>query len=77
VGSTVVRPDSPFSALAVEQVCKVLADAVTGAQIPDLLVPLRFNAAQGDGQFAKWKRLLNAVAAKQILSARQALRAAS
>jgi Protein of unknown function (Hypoth_ymh) len=30
----------PFSAQADEQVCKALAEAVTGAQIPNLLVPL-------------------------------------
>lgn len=55
----------PFSASVVEQVCKVLADAVTAAQIPNLLVPLRFSEEPGDGQLAKWKRLFNAVAAKQ------------
>ena len=58
-------PVPPFSAPAVEQVCKILADAVTAAQIPNLLVPLRFTEAPGDGQLAKWKRLFNAVAAKQ------------
>jgi hypothetical protein len=55
----------PFSASAVEQVCKILADAVTAAQIPNLLVPLRFTEPTGDEQLAKWKRLCNAVAAKQ------------
>jgi hypothetical protein len=53
----------PFSASAVEQVCKILADAVTAAQIPNL--PLRFTEPTGDEQLAKWKRLFNAVAAKQ------------
>jgi uncharacterized protein (TIGR02391 family) len=58
-------PVPAFSASAVEQVCKVLADAVTAAQIPNLLVPLRFTEVPADGQLAKWKRLFNAVAAKQ------------
>jgi hypothetical protein len=58
-------PLPPFSASSVEQVCKVLADAVTAAQIGNLLVPLRFTEAPGDGEHAKWKRLFNAVAAKQ------------
>ena len=55
----------PFTAQMAEQVCKVLADAVTAAQIPNLLVPVRFTEVSADGQLAKWKRLFNAVAAKQ------------
>jgi hypothetical protein len=30
-----------FPASAVEQICKVLADAVTGSQIPNLITPLK------------------------------------
>ncbi len=55
----------PFSASAVEEVCKVLADAVTGPQIPNLIAPLKVPEEPGDGQGTKWKRLFNAVATRQ------------
>lgn len=54
-----------FSPSAVEQVCKVLADAVTGPQIPNLIAPLKVPESPADEQNAKWKRLFNAVAARQ------------
>jgi hypothetical protein len=54
-----------FSASAVEQVCKVLADAVTGPQIPNLIAPLKVPESPGDEQNTKWMRLFNAVAARQ------------
>jgi uncharacterized protein (TIGR02391 family) len=55
----------PFSASAVEEVCKVLADAVRGPQIPNLIAPLKVPEEPGDEQNTKWKRLFNAVAARQ------------
>jgi uncharacterized protein (TIGR02391 family) len=54
-----------FSPSTVEQVCKVLADAVTGAQIPNLIAALKVSESPGDEQNAKWKRLFNAVAERQ------------
>jgi uncharacterized protein (TIGR02391 family) len=51
-----------FSASAVEQICRVLGDAVTGPQIPNLIAPLK---VPGDDQNSKWKRLFNAVATRQ------------
>jgi uncharacterized protein (TIGR02391 family) len=54
-----------FSASAAEQVCKVLADAVTSSQIPNLIAALQVTEAAGDEQNSKWMRLFNAVAAKQ------------
>jgi hypothetical protein len=33
----------PFSASAIEEVCKVLGDAVTGGQIANLIAPLKVN----------------------------------
>ncbi len=56
---------SPFSASAVEEVCKVLADAVTGPQIPNLIAPLKVAEEPGDGPGTKWKRLFNVVVARQ------------
>jgi uncharacterized protein (TIGR02391 family) len=55
----------PFSAQATEQICKALADAVTGAQIPSLIAPLKVTERPGDEQGSKWTRLYNAVAARQ------------
>lgn len=55
----------PFSASAVEEVCKVLGDAVSGPQIPNLIAPLKVPAEPGGGQGTKWKRLFNAVVARQ------------
>jgi len=53
-----------FSASAIEEVCKVLADSVTGPQIPNLIAPLKV-AEELDGPGTKWKRLFNAVVARQ------------
>lgn len=61
--STVIVP--AFSASAVEQICRVLADAVTGSQIPNLIAPLKVPESPGDEQNTKWMRLFNAVAARQ------------
>ena len=55
----------PFSASAVEEVCKVLADSVSGPQIPNLIAPLKVPEEPGDGPGTKWKRLFNAVVARQ------------
>jgi uncharacterized protein (TIGR02391 family) len=54
----------PFSASAIEEVCKVLGDAVTGDQIPNLIAPLKVPGEPG-GPGTKWKRLFNAVVARQ------------
>jgi hypothetical protein len=37
-----------FSASTIEQVCKVLADAVTGSQIPNLIAALKVRESPGD-----------------------------
>ncbi len=63
VQSTVIIP--AFSASAVEQLCKVLADAVTGSQIPNLIAPFKVPESPGDEQNTKWMRLFNAVSARQ------------
>lgn len=56
-------PPPIFSAAAIEMVCRALADACTGPQIPNLLLPLKVSAGV-DGE-TKWKRLFNAVVAAQ------------
>jgi uncharacterized protein (TIGR02391 family) len=64
--TTVTPPPPPFGASAVEEVCRVLSEAVTGSQIPNLIVPLKApEAAPLDQQNTKWKRLFNAVATAQ------------
>ena len=63
--STAVAPPPPFSASAAEQICRILADAVTGSQIPNLIGPLKAPEAGADQQNTKWKRLFNAVATAQ------------
>jgi hypothetical protein len=55
----------PFSASAVEEVCKVLAETVRGPQIPNLIASLLVTEEPGDEQNTKWKRLFNAVATRQ------------
>ena len=59
-----VTVPSQFSASAIEEVCKVLADAVTGPQIPNLIASLKV-PEEPDGPGTKWKRLFNAVVARQ------------
>ena len=59
-----VTVPSQFSASAIEGVCKVLADAVTGPQIPNLIAPLKV-PEEPDRPGTKWKRLFNAVVARQ------------
>ncbi len=54
----------PFSASAIEEVCKVLAETMTGPQIPNLIAPLKVPEEPG-GPGTKWKRLFNAVVARQ------------
>src|SRR5260370_38062488 len=61
--STVIVP--VFTASAVEQICRVLADAVTGSQIPNLIAPLKVPESPADEQNTKWMRLFNAVSARQ------------
>jgi uncharacterized protein (TIGR02391 family) len=53
-----------FSPAAVEEVCRALAEAVTGPQIPNLITPLKVSEPP-DSPGTKWKRLFNAVAAAQ------------
>lgn len=55
----------PFPPAAIEQVCKILADAVTGPQIPNLIAPLKVAEPPGEERNTKWKRLFNAVAERQ------------
>ncbi len=43
----------------------MLAEAVTGSQIPNLIAPLKVPESPGDEQNTKWKRLFNAVATRQ------------
>lgn len=54
----------PFSASAIEEVCKVLGDAVKGDQIPKLIAPLKV-PEDPNGPSTKWKWLFNAVIARQ------------
>lgn len=58
-------PPPPFAASTVEQVCRILGDAVIGSQIPNLIAPLKASEAPLDQQNTKWKRLFNAVATAQ------------
>ncbi|MEY2419956.1 MAG: hypothetical protein QOI95_23 [Acidimicrobiaceae bacterium] len=61
----VADPPAPFSSSTVEMVCRVLGEAVTGAQIPNLIAPLKTSEPAGEERNTKWKRLFNAVAAAQ------------
>ena len=55
-----------FSSSAIEQVYQALADAVTGAQIPNLIAPLGNHLGPADDQgLTKWKRVFDAVADAQ------------
>jgi uncharacterized protein (TIGR02391 family) len=55
-------PPPPFSASVIEQVCRILGDAVTGSEIPNLIAPLRKTGeSPGEQGNTKWKRLFNAV----------------
>lgn len=58
-------PPPTFSASAVEQVCKVLGEAVTGSEIPNLIAALKVPEPPGAEQNTKWKRLFNTVAERQ------------
>ena len=58
-------PPPKFSASSVEMVCRVLGEAVTGAQIPNLIAPLNVRESAIEKQNTKWKRLFNAVATAQ------------
>jgi uncharacterized protein (TIGR02391 family) len=62
--ATSVTIPPPFSASAIEEVCKVLGNAVKGDQIPNLIAPLKVPEEPG-GPGTKWKRLFNAVIARQ------------
>ncbi|MFZ0226564.1 MAG: TIGR02391 family protein [Mycobacterium sp.] len=55
----------PFSPAAVEQICRVLGEAVTGSEIPNLIARLKAPEAPGEETNTKWKRLFNAVATAQ------------
>ena len=58
-------PPPAFFASAVERVCRVLADAVTGSEIPNLIAALKVPEPPGAEQNTKWKRLFNTVAERQ------------
>jgi uncharacterized protein (TIGR02391 family) len=62
---TASRPIPPFSAAAIEAVCRELGELVIGSQIAGLLTPLRYKEPPGAASGTKWKRLYNAVVAKQ------------
>ncbi|MCW2930389.1 MAG: hypothetical protein JWM19_1351 [Actinomycetia bacterium] len=55
----------PFSGPAVEEVCKILADLVTGSQIPNMIAPLCVRERPEDQGASKWTRLFNVVVARQ------------
>jgi hypothetical protein len=63
--STAVAPPPPFSAPAAEQICRILGDAVTGSQIPNLIWPLKAPESPLDqrfstpAEFEECRRLLN------------------
>ncbi len=58
-------PPGPFTPAAVERICRVLGEAVTGSEIPNLIAPLKAPGGPGEELNTKWKRLFNAVAAAQ------------
>jgi hypothetical protein len=58
-------PPGPFRPADVEQICRVLGEAVTGSEIPNLIAPLKAPEAPGEETNTKWKRLFNAVAKAQ------------
>jgi len=41
-------PPGPFSPAAVEQICRVLGEAVTGSEIPNLIAPPNAPEAPGE-----------------------------
>jgi uncharacterized protein (TIGR02391 family) len=63
--SPTAAPPPPFSASAVESICRALGDAVTGSQIPNLVVRLKVKEPSVEQSTTKWKRLFNAVAEAQ------------
>lgn len=54
-----------FSSSAIEQICRLLGDAVQGGQIPNLIAGLKVVESAGSENGTKWKRLFNAVIAAQ------------
>ncbi len=55
-------PPPPFSASVIEQICRILADAVTGPEIPNLIAPFsKAPESLEEHRNTKWKRLFNAV----------------
>lgn len=58
-------PVPPFSAAAIEAICRELAEAMTGSQIPNLIGPLKINEPADAAQGTKWRRLFSAVAEAQ------------
>lgn len=63
VCTAVLTTPAPFDGSTVEKVCKKLANAVTGSQIPNLIQPL--NYPDDVDRATKWKRLFDAVAHAQ------------
>jgi uncharacterized protein (TIGR02391 family) len=55
-------PPPPFPASVIEQVCRILGDAVTGSEIPNLIAPFnKTPESAAEQRNTKWKRLFNAV----------------
>ena len=48
------RPVQAFPAPVVEAVCRVLAETMTGAQIPNLIAPLGVKEVAGEDRNTKW-----------------------
>ncbi len=55
----------PFSTAGVEAICKELAEHASGSQITRMMGVLKYEEPAAHERWTKWKRLYNAVAAKQ------------
>lgn len=65
-GRMASAPPRPVPAPVIEQVCRILADAVTGSEIPSLIAPFNRTPESAEEQRnTKWKRLFNAVVTVQ------------
>jgi uncharacterized protein (TIGR02391 family) len=63
--SPTAPPPQPFPAAAIEAFCRELGDAVIGAQIPNLIAPLKVSEDPASRSGTKWKRLFNVVVTAQ------------
>ncbi len=55
----------PFPPAVLEALCRELAEAVIGSQIPNLIAPLKAPESPVEATNTKWKRLFNAVVVAQ------------